>query len=86
MKISMCEPFQENKCYTAKVPFRGAACSDAPGSQMPYSVIKGSLQNTSFNSLPYSTIKGVLLNTSFTGRLWDSVAQSPYFSYKASLS
>ncbi|KAI0237532.1 Di-N-acetylchitobiase [Lamellibrachia satsuma] len=37
--------------------------------------------DTTAASLPYSAIKG-LLNTSFTGKLWDSIAQSPYFAYK----
>lgn len=39
---------KDNKCLMKKVPFRGAPCSDAGGSQLNYSVIKGQLLKTSF--------------------------------------
>ena len=57
---------QDRYCPIALVPFRGAPCSDAAGSEINYSDI-------------YAMLKA---GNTTTGRQWDALLQSPYFNYK----
>jgi Di-N-acetylchitobiase len=58
---------QPKACHIARVPFRGAPCSDAAGSQVPIGAI-------------YSAL---LRNATQGGIQWDRDAHSPYFDYVA---
>eukprot|EP01133_Synstelium_polycarpum_P014977 gene14977-17711_t len=53
-------------CPIAEVPFRGVNCSDAAGTQYPYTQLMDILYNQSIPS---------------TGELWDADLASPYFNF-----
>lgn len=48
--------FQEHVCSLPKVPFRGAPCSDAAGSQVPYAAIMKQV-NSSLSGLLWDEVQ-----------------------------